>query len=162
MSSGTFDRNLVQTMVAQAEGLMQRGMEQCNVASIREFLDRSAEGEQGFLQVVRQEFSHLTTVLQSLKSGSAVSGQASSEIQVVVERVAQLWSAAQQVNASHAMAFFMGLHSFLTIVSQKRVTILPKQYEAVEFRLGQSVKGVEQWAESGQRERMAIQRVLPH
>jgi chemotaxis protein histidine kinase CheA len=162
MPSGTFDRNLVQTMVAQAEGLMQRGMEQCNLASIREFLDRSAEGEQGFLQVVREEYNQLTAILQSLKTGIAPSGQAFSDLQVAVERVAQLWSAAQQVNASHAMAFFMGLHSFLTIVLHKRVTVMPKHYEMVESRLGQSVKGVEQWAESGQNERLAIQRILPH
>jgi hypothetical protein len=158
--SGTFHRNLVQMMLTQAEGLMGRGMEQCNVASIQEFLDRSAEGDQGFLQVVRQELPHLTAVLQTLKSGRIVNSPPSSDLQNAVERVAQLWSAAQQVNASHAMVFFMGLHSFLTIVAQHRVAVDAKNYDAIQSRLDQSVKGIEEWAESGRHERMAIQRVL--
>lgn len=162
MASDTFPRNLVQTMMAQAEGLMGRGVEQCNVASIQEFLDRSAEGDQGFLQVVRQELPHLTAVLQTLKNGRVVPSPPSSELQNAVERVTQLWSAAQQVNASHAMVFFMGLHSFLTIVTQHRVMVGANNYDAIQSRLDQSVKGIEEWAESGRIERLAIQSVWPH
>jgi chemotaxis protein histidine kinase CheA len=157
----TFPRNLVQTMVAQTEGLLQRGVEQCNLLSIQEFLDRLAEGEQGFLELARQEVPHLSTTLQALKNGSASSDVPSYHLQTVVERVAQLWSAAQQVNASHTMTFFMGLHSFLAIVMERRVTVDAKRYEAVQSRLAQSVTSLEEWAQCGQAERAAIQRVLP-
>lgn len=162
MTSDTFNRNLVQAMKVQAEEFLHRGMEQCNVVSIQEFLDRLAEGEHGFLQVVRQELPHLKTVLDGLKNGSTTLGTPPSDLQNVVERVAQLWSAAQQVNASHAMVFFMGLHSFLTIVMQQRVLIPAKNYEAVQLRLNQNVKSIEEWAENGRAERMAIQSILPH
>ena len=162
MTSNTFHRNLVQTMMTQAEGLMGRGVEQCNVASIQEFLDRLAEGEHGFLQIVRQELPHLTAVLQTLKNDCVVSSPPSSDLQNAVERVAQLWTAAQQVNASHAMVFFMGLHSFLTIVMQHRVVVGAKNYDAIQSRLGHSVKRIEEWAETGRTERMAIQSLLPH
>ncbi len=161
-ASNAFHRNLVQTMIAQTEGLIDRGVEQYNVASIQEFLDRSAEGDQGFLQVVRQELPNLTAILQILKNGRVVPNPPSSDLQNAVERVAQLWSAAQQVNASHAMVFFMGLHSFLTIVMQRRVVVDAKNYDAIQSRLGQNVKGIEEWAESGRTERMAIQGVLFH
>jgi hypothetical protein len=161
-ASDTFHRNVVQTMMAQAEGLMGRGVEQCNVASIREFLDRSAEGDQGFLQIVRQELPDLTTVLQTLKGDGVVPSSPSSDLRNVVDRVAQLWSAAQQVNASQAMVFFMGLHSFFTIVMQRRAVVSAKNYDAIQSRLAQSVKGIEEWAERGRAERMAIQGVLPH
>ena len=161
-ASDTFHRNVVQAMITQAEELMERGVEQCNVASIREFLDRSAEGDHGFLQIVRQELPHLTTVLQNLKNNGVVPGPPSSDLQNVVERVGQLWSAAQQVNASHAMVFFMGLHSFLTVVMQHRVVVSAKNYDAIQSRLDQSVTGIEEWMESGRMERMAIQGVLPH
>ncbi|MDF0666969.1 MAG: hypothetical protein P0119_12965 [Nitrospira sp.] len=161
-ASDTFHRNVVQTMVAQTEGLMGGGVEQCNVTSIREFLDRSAEGDQGFLQAVRQELPHLTAVLQTLKHESVAPGRLSSALHNAVERTAQLWSAAQQVNASHAMVFFMGLHSFLTVVMQHRVMVSADNYDAVQSRLDQSVKGIEDWAERGRVERMAIQGVLPH
>ena len=161
ITSNAFHRNLVQTMLAQAEGLMERGVEQCNMSSIHEFLERSAEGEQGFLDVVQQELPHLTAIIHTLKtSGDALSAP-SSDLQNAVERVAQLWSAAQQVNASHAMLFFMGLHSFLTIVTQHRVVVGATRYDAIQSRLDQNLVGIEKWADNGRMERMAIQRVLP-
>jgi chemotaxis protein histidine kinase CheA len=160
-ASDTSHRNVVQTMMAQAEELMERGVEQCNVASIQEFLDRSAQGDQGFLHVVRQELPHLTAVLRTLKKDGVVPSPPSSDLQNAVERVAQLWSAAQQVNASHAMVFFMGLHSFLTIVMQDRVAVSAQNYDAIQSRLGQNVTAIEEWAESGRRERLAIQGALP-
>lgn len=141
---------------------MSRGVEQCKVASIQEFLNRSDEGDQGFLQVVRQELPHLTAVLQALKNDPVVPGRPSSDLQHSVERVAQLWSAAQQVNASHAMVFFMGLHSFLTVLMQHCVVVSAKNYDAIQSRLTQSMKCIEEWAEQGRAERMAIQDVLPH
>ena len=161
-ASGTFNRNVVQTMMTQAEGLMGRGVEQCKVASIQEFLDRSAEADQGFLRVVRQEFPHLTGILLALKNDRVVPGPSSADLQQAVERVAQLWSAAEQVNASHATVFFMGLHSFFTIVMQRRVVVSAQNYDAVQSRLRQNVTAIEEWAESGRMERIAIQGVLPH
>ncbi len=154
---GSSSRNLVQTMMVQTEGLVNRGIEQCNHASIQEFLDRLAEAEQGFLDLVRQDVHHLSTVFQALRNG----GAASSHLQNAVERVAQLWSAAQQVNASHAMTFFMGLHSFLTLVMEQRVGVGTNRYEAVHSRLVQTVNSLEEWVQDGQTERAAIQRVLP-
>jgi len=159
--TATFSRNLVQTMMAQTEGLLQRGVEQCNLGSIQEFLDRSAEGEQGFVALARQEVPHLSTILQALRNNSASSAVPSSHLQNAVDRVAQLWSAAQQVNASHTMTFFMGLHSFLAIVMDRRVPVEPKRYEAVQSRLAQSISSLEEWAQCGQTERASIQHVLP-
>lgn len=155
-SPGTFSRNLVQTMMVQAEGLMNRGMEQCNLASIQEFLDRLAEAEQGFLDLVRQDVPYLFAVFQAIRND----GAASSSLQNGVERVAQLWSAAQQVNASHAMTFFMGLHSFLTIVMEQRVMVGANRYAAVHLRLVQAVSSLEEWAQDGHAERAAIQSAL--
>lgn len=158
--TNTVDRHLLQTLVAQAEGLIQRGMEQCNVASIQEFLDRSGEGEQGFLRLVQQEVPQLTSVLQALQSGQAAHATPAVDLPKAVERAAQMWSAAQQVNASHAMTFFMGLHSFLSIVSQHRVAVSAKNCESVQSRLAQNMKVIEEWVESGRAERVAIQGVL--
>lgn len=161
-ASGTFHRNVVQTIMTQAEGLMGRGVEQCNVASIQESLDRSAEEDRAFLQAVRQQLPHLTAVLQALKNDGGVPSPSFSDLQNAVERVAQLWSAAQQINASHAMVFFMGLHSFLMLVVQHGVVVSANNYDAIQSRVVQNVKGIEEWAESGRADRMAIQRVLPH
>ncbi|WP_413935122.1 hypothetical protein [Nitrospira sp. BLG_1] len=157
---GTIPRNLIRTITAQAESLIQRGTGQYQIASIQEFLDRSAEGDQGFLALVQQHERHLTDILQALTADGISTQGASTDLLMGVERVAQLWSAAQQVNASQAMTFFMGLHSFLTIVSQQRVAISAQSMEAVQSRLVQCVQAVEEWVESGRAERLAIQGVL--
>ncbi len=159
-SSGTIPRNLIRTITAQAESLIQRGTGQYQIASIQEFLDRSAEGDQGFLALVQQHEGHLTDVLQALIAVGTSTKGASPNLLMGVERVAQLWSAAQQVNASQAMTFFMGLHSFLTIVSQQRVAISAQSMEAVQSRLVQCVQAIEEWVESGRAERLAIHGVL--
>ena len=158
--SRTIPRNLVQTIVAQAEALVQRGTGHYQVASIQEFLDRSAEGDQGFLTLVQQQEGYLIDVLHALTSGGTAAGASSTDLLMAVERVAQLWSAAQQVNASQAMTFFMGLHSFLTIVLQQRVVVSVRSVEAVQLRLAQCVKTIEEWVESGRAERLAIQGVV--
>lgn len=158
--SRTLRRNLVQTIVTQAEALVRRGTGHYQVDSIREFLDRSAEGDQVFLALVQQQEGHLTGVLRALVSGGSKAAACSTDLLMAVERVAQLWSAAQQINASQAMTFFMGLHSFLTIVVQQRVVISAQSIEAVELQLAQCVKAIEEWVESGRVERLAIQDVL--
>ncbi|MBS0155010.1 MAG: hypothetical protein JSS38_10470 [Nitrospira sp.] len=159
-SSQSVSRNLIQTIVAQAEALIQRGMEHYQVSSIQEFLDRSAEGDQVFLTLVQQQERHLAGVLRSLISGATSAAVSSGDLLMAVERVAQVWSAAQQVNASQAVTFFMGLHSFLGIVLQQRVAISSRSIEAVLLRLAQCVKAVEAWVESGRVERLAIQGVV--
>lgn len=159
-SPRTVPRNLIQTIVAQAEALIQHGTAHYQVSSIQEFLDRSAEGDQVFLTLVLQQERHLTDILRALTSGGTPAAVSSQDLLMAVEHVAQLWSAAQQVNASQAMTFFMGLHSFLTIVLQQRVVIPSPSIEAVLSRLAQCVKAIEEWVESGRVERLAIQGVL--
>lgn len=160
--SGSFHRNLVQTVIDQVEGLMNNGIGQCNVTSMRELLDRLAAGEEGFLQIVQQQLPSLTDELGRLKNGAEAPGRSPERLRAVVEQVAQLWSAAQQVNATQAMTFFMGLHSFLTVVMQQRVVVAAKKYEAVESRLFESMKTIQGWVETGRAERTAIGSVLPN
>lgn len=155
-------RNLVQTLVAQTEALIQCGTSQCQVASLQEFLEQSAEGDHVFLTLVQQQHDQLTGILQALASGRAQIGAASTELHVAVERVAQLWTAAQQVSASQAMTFFMGLHSFLTIVLQQRVAVSARSVETVRLRLTQCITAVEEWVESRRAERATIQGLLIH
>jgi hypothetical protein len=115
-----------------------------------------------FLTLVQEQHGHLTGVLHALASGGGEIGACSTDLQMAVERVAQLWSAAQQINASEAMTFFMGLHSFLTIVLQQRVVISAQSVEAVALRLSQCVHVIEEWVESGRVERSAIQEAIFH
>jgi hypothetical protein len=82
-------------------------------------------------------------------------------MQPIVEQVAQLSSAAQQVNAAQMLAFCTGLHSFLTLVMQGRVVVAVDKYAAVESRLIDNVKALQNWVEAGRMERSAISGTLP-
>lgn len=159
--SGAFSRNLLATVMAQVEGLRKNGIEQCNVTSLKEFLERWSEGEEGFLDAVRKQIPAVTDALDRLKSNAAGEGQAPEWLPAVVEHAAQLWSATQQVNAAQAMTFFMGLHSFLTIVMQRRVVVAAEKYGAVQSRLIENVKALQAWVEAGRAERSAIGGILP-
>lgn len=161
VKSGPFHRNLVQTVIAQVEGLISSGVSQCDATSMREFLDRVGVGEEGFSQTVELQLPALTAELGRLKSAGEGPVQSPEQLKAAVEQAAQLWSAAQQVNASQAMTYFMGLHSFLTVVMQRRVTIAGKQYDAVESRLRDIVKLIQGWAEAGREERAAVGSLLP-
>jgi chemotaxis protein histidine kinase CheA len=159
--SGSPRRNLVQAVIAQVKGLIDSGVGQCNVTTLREFLGRWSEREDGFLQSVQQQHPDLIDELKRLTCGEGGQGSASERLQLVVEQVAQLWSAAQQVNASQATTFFMGLHSFLTVAMQQRIVVEPKKYEAVGKRLEDVLKAIQVWVEVGRAERAAIGAALP-
>ena len=158
---GSSHRNLVQMLIAQVEGLINSSVGLCDVTSMREFLNRLAAGEEGFFQVVQQQLPGLIDELGRLKIGLEAPEQSPERLQTVVEQTAQLWLAAQQVNASQAMTFFMGLHSFLTVVLQQRVVVATKKYEAVELRLRAIMEAIRAWVDTGRTERAAIGSVLP-
>lgn len=79
----------------------------------------------------------------------------------MVDRAGELWAASQQVNAVEAMTFFTGLQSFLAVVSAQRVVPDAAQFGKVETRLRGIPEVIHEWAEAGQRERQAIEALLP-
>lgn len=158
---GNYPRNLLGTVIAQVEGVKKNGGERCNITSLKEFLARWSDGEEVFLESVRKQIPAVTAEISRLKSGAGMGGPLSEQMQTTVEQVAQLWSAAQQVNAAQMMAFCMGLHSFLTLVMQGRVVVAVDKYAAVESRLIENVAALQNWVQAGRVERSAISSILP-
>ncbi len=161
-SSGVNSRNLLHTVIAQIEGLKLNGIEQCNVKSLRDFLERWSEGEEGFLAAVKAQGPSIADELARLQSGMERPCPTAKPLGPAVEQAAQLWSAAQQVNASETMTFFMGLHSFLSMVMQQRVVVATSKYGAVKARLATCIQALEAWVEAGRAERSAIGAILPN
>lgn len=159
--SGNYPRKLLETVIAQVEGVNKNGGQRCNVTSLKEFLARWSDGEEVFLESVRKQIPAVTAEINRLKGGAGGGGLRSEQTQTIVEQVAQLLSAAQQVNAAQMTAFCMGLHSFLTLVMQGRVVVATDKYAAVESRLIENVKTLQDWVEAGRMERSAIGSILP-
>lgn len=158
---GNYPRNLLAAVIAQVEGMKKNGSERCNVTSLKEFLARWSDGEGAFLESVQKQIPAVAAEINRLKSGAGGGEKPSEQMQPIVEQVAQLRSAAQQVNAAQMMAFCMGLHSFLTLVMQGRVVVAVDKYAAVESRLIENVKTLQNWVEAGRMERSAISSILP-
>ena len=154
-------RNLVQAVIAQVEGLIKSGVGQCDVSSLRQFLERVAEDEDAFLRAVRQQFPVVTDGIRWLKTAHESGRQSVDHVQSLVDQVAQLSSAAQQVNAAPALTFLKGLHSFLTVVMQQRVVVAAQRFDSVETRLCSMMETVQDWVEIGREERAAIGSALP-
>lgn len=154
-------RRLIGTVIAQIQGLLNNGVPQCDVTSMREFLGRSAEADEAFFSTVQQQLPQVTDGIAQLKQDVDMPARAPERVQELQEQVGCLWTAAQQVNASQAMTFFMGLHSFLTVVIERRVAIADKHYEAVESRLRTLLLSIQCWIETGRAERAAVGELLP-
>lgn len=154
-------RNLVPIVIAQIQGLLHNGVSHCDVTAMRTFLDRSAEAEDAFYAVVQQQWPAVTEGIAQLREEGEPPERRVERLEAVLERVTQLWTAAQQVNASQAMTFFMGLHSFLTVVVQQRVSIAAQKYGIVEARLRMMLNTIHLWIEAGRSERSAIAALLP-
>ncbi|MBH0181727.1 MAG: hypothetical protein HP490_08660 [Nitrospira sp.] len=158
---GNYPRNLLETIITQVEGVKKDGSERCNITTLKEFLARWSDGEDVFLESVQKQIPSVTAEINRLKSGAGRDRQPSEQMHTIVEQVAQLWSAAQQVNAAQMMTFCMGLHSFLTLVMQGRVVVAVDKYAAVESRLIENVQALQNWVEAGRMERSAISGILP-
>ena len=122
---------------------------------MREFLERVAVGEEAFHAVITQQLPSVTDALARLKT-MEVSDSSSERFQILLDQVAQLWTVAQQVNASQAMTFFMGLHSFLSVVIQRRVVVAAQKYDAIESRLRAMTGLIQDWVDTGREERTAV------
>lgn len=155
-------RNITRTVIAQVEGLIQTGVTQCDTHSLRSRLIRVADAEQIFLDAVQRQGPVVVDGVAQMSRGLRESDRMSTgEGQVLLDRVSALWAASQQVNALQAMTFFMGLQSFLTIVTQRRALPEVRQFELVEQRLRGILGHIQEWVEAGRVEREAIEALLP-
>lgn len=157
---GPSGRNLLQTVIDQVEGLKKSGVDRCDVISLREFLDRWSEGEDGFVESVQAQIPAVLDEFKRLKSDAGETGPSPERLQAIVEQLAQLVSSAQQVNEPQAVMFFTGLQGFLTVMMQRRVVIEAKMYQAVETRLLETLHALQAWGKAGREERAAIAGML--
>jgi chemotaxis protein histidine kinase CheA len=160
--TATMPCHVTKTIIAQIDGMTRNGVTHCDATSLRDVLERGAQAEHVFTQAVQQLGPLVADGVRKLASVSVEEWQSSSgEWKVMVDRVGELWSASQQVNAVEAMTFFTGLQSFLTLVLAQRVVPAAPQFDKVEARLRGMPAIIQEWAEAGRRERGAIEALLP-
>jgi chemotaxis protein histidine kinase CheA len=151
-------RNLIKTLIDQMEGQVQAGVSQVGVDVIQGYLDRMADSEEAFVQVVDAQMPGLTAKMTALAEDTALSNGA---LDAFLQEVTQLRAEAQQVNVTPAMMFFGGLQSLLSVLAQHRLKLAGARAQAVVGRLAAIRELIHQWVECGRAERTAIGQALP-
>lgn len=154
--------HVTKTILAQIDGMTKHGVTHCDAASLREVLERGAEVERAFAQLVQRIGPLVSDGIETMARTSGDEWrEASAEWRAMTNQVAELWSVSQQVNAVEAMTFFTGLQSFLLLVTERRVRPSTAQFKRVEERLRRMPVIIHEWVEAGRREREAIEALLP-
>ena len=160
-SSITSERNLISNLIEQIEGQVQAGVERIDTMVIQGYLAQVSEAEESFLKAINKRVPEIFKNISDLKMNG---DEASSRVVVLeasLQDVAQLRTAAQQVNAGSATMFFTGLHSLLTVVAQRRVYLAATRVESVAARLHVMGEAIREWVEHGRAQRAAINQLLP-
>lgn len=158
----TMPCHVTKTIMAQITGMMRNGVTHCDVTSLRNVLERGAEADHVLTQAVQERGALVADGIAKMARMPAEQWKdSSSEWKTMVEHAGELWAASQQVNAADAMTFFTGLQSFLAIVMERRVEPAAAQLSRVETRLRGMSAIIQEWAEAGRQERVAIEALLP-
>ncbi|MEQ1791931.1 MAG: hypothetical protein ABL905_06490 [Nitrospiraceae bacterium] len=154
-------RNVIRSMIEQIEGQIQAGIGQVDATVIQGYLTRVSEAEESFVEAIGQQMPAISEKLNVLGLDGDEPASRMAALDVSLQDVARLRIEAQQVNAGAAMLFFTGLHSLLTVVTQRRVCLAAARVETVTARLHSMGTAIREWAEHGRAQRAAIHQLLP-
>ncbi|HET7057803.1 MAG TPA: hypothetical protein VFI05_03665 [Nitrospiraceae bacterium] len=127
------------------------------MSQIVQELDRSDEQ---FVNEVRKRLPTIAGIFADFISPHADMLLSNGRMEKLLQEVQALHESARTFDAKPVMQFFHGLHSFLTILSQKTIDIAPPRLEAVEVRMKRIIPIAEQWVEIGKKERAAVQQLV--
>lgn len=155
-------RNLVELVIRRAEGDSVQDYASISGSTVQRIL-RELDGlDEQFLSEVHRLMPVLSKVVSGLKTGGDSSASMpNGNLEPVLCQLQSLHEAARAVNATAIMRFLHGLHTFLTVVAHRGVSLVRQRLEAVTSRLGAVVPMAQQWVEVGRVERAAIGKVLP-
>jgi chemotaxis protein histidine kinase CheA len=155
------ERNLIRSMIEHMENQVQAGVDRIDVTVIQGYLARVSEAEELFLKAIEERVPEIIQKMSALKMDRGEASVGRMALEASLQDVAQLRTEAQQVNASSATMFFIGLHSLLTVVTRGRISLAATRVESVKARLQMMGRAIHQWVEHGQAQRAAINRLFP-
>ncbi len=158
--SMTAGHNVLRSLIEQIEGQVQAGMERVDPTVVQGYLVRMSDAEESFLKAIDQRMPEILSTMSDLNMTRDKASSCRVVLDTSLQDVAQLRAAAQQVNASSAMLFFTGLHSLLTVVAQRRVSLADPRVESVKARLHAMGVAIHQWVEHGRAQRAAINQLV--
>jgi len=154
-------RNLVELVIRRTEGNSAQGCDSIEGPTVQRIL-RELDGlDEQFLSEVQRLMPIISNVVLDLKTGGSSASKRNENLEPLLRQIQSLHEAARTVNATAIMRVLHGLHSFLTVVAHRGVSLVLQRLDAVTSRLGAVVPMAQQWVEVGRVERAAIGKVLP-
>ena len=160
--TGTSDRaHVAEAIIRRAKrDYGERGWRLVNVAVVRQIMMEIDRSDEEFMSEVRKRVPTIAGVFPDCTSSHADVLGSDGPMQTLLQEVQSLHDSARTCEAKPVMQFFHGLHSFLTIVSQRTIDIPLPRLKAVAARMKRIVPIAEQWAEVGKKERAAVQQLI--
>src|SRR5437867_6774888 len=154
-------RNEVEVIIQRAQGDPAHRSSPVDGPAVRRILQELDRLDEQFLVEVQRQVPMITMAVSALKSGTGSALVSNESLEPILREVHRLHEAATAVNATAIMLLLHGLHTFLTVVAHRRVSLVLQRLEAVESRLGAITPMAQQWVDVGRIERTAIGKILP-
>jgi len=154
-------RNVVEAVIQKAQGDPAHCSSPIEGSTVLRILQELDKLDEQFLAEVQRQVPLITEAVSTLKSGNGSALVSNESLEPILREVQGLHEAARAVNATAIMLLLHGLHTFLTVVAHRRVSLVLQRLEAVESRLGAVIPMAQQWVEVGRIERAAIGKNLP-
>jgi hypothetical protein len=129
-------------------------------AAVLRLVQKLEGQDHAFLDNVERLVPRVVQGLGELKSWSADAAVPEEEAGKVLADVRHLRETAAAVDATALTVFCAGLEGFIGVVSRHRLPIQAQRFDTVTVRLENLRRWAQQWIESGQVERAAIQEAI--
>ncbi|HKW86541.1 MAG TPA: HD domain-containing phosphohydrolase [Nitrospiraceae bacterium] len=153
-------RNVVEAVIQKVQSDPAHRGSRIDGPTVQRILRELNGLDEQFLTEVQRQVPMITEAVSALKSANASALVSNESLEPILREVQRLHEAARAVNATAIMLLLHGLHTFLTVVAHRRVSLVLQRLEAVESRLGAVIPMAQQWVEVGRIERAAIDKVL--
>ncbi len=155
------NRNLTEVVIRKLERDLQQGLDRLDVSSLRTLLQELQGMDEYFLETLRRRMPAIVRTVARLNETVPAGPLPDQELNETIRHVQDLREIAQTADATPVVTFLTGLHSFLTVVAQRRVVLAAQRIEAVASRLPEVLSMAHQWVAVGESERAAIDKLLP-
>ncbi|MBA3753868.1 MAG: hypothetical protein H0X01_06990 [Nitrospira sp.] len=138
----------------------ERGWRLVDAPTVIQIVQELNRSDDEFMNDVHKRLPTIAGIFADCASPHADMLLSKGRMEKLLQEVQAIHDSARALEVKPVMQFFHGLHTFLTILSQKAVDIAGARLEAVESRIKRIVPIAEQWIEDGKKERAVIQQFV--
>jgi hypothetical protein len=150
-------RHTIEALVRRAKkDYGERGWRSVDAPTVLQIVQELDRSDDEFMNDLHKRLPTIVGIFADCASPHADMLLSNGRMERLLQEVHAMHDSARALEAKPVMQFFHGLHTFLTILSQKAVEIAGSRLEAVEVRIKGIVPIAEQWIEDGKKERAVI------